>query len=109
LRFSCMFLLFHLVLSNSYVRRFFSQPLLVVIGGMCYSIYLLHFAVVSAMGSILPPPLAPFSDWIWFMMSALIMTLAVLVVSSVYFLLVEKPFMKPFFRNKPLRTGKIIS
>lgn len=99
----CIFLLIHTVVSNEGMKRLFSLKGLVIIGGMCYSIYLLHFAVISAMGQLLmrlgvraPGPRA-------FLPMALTLLLAVLVVSALYFLWVEKPFMKPRGLSKKSR------
>lgn len=97
----CMFLLFHTVLTNRIMKKLFSVRLIIIIGGMCYSIYLLHYGIVSAMGYLLMKtgihisnvPLLPF------LFMGLI--IAVLVISSIYFLLVEKPFMKPWGLKKP--------
>jgi peptidoglycan/LPS O-acetylase OafA/YrhL len=91
----CIFLLLYTVVTNERMKKIFSAGGLVVIGGMCYSIYLLHFAIISAVGQLLlslgiktPGPLL-------FPVLALLLLLAVLAVSALYFLLVEKPFMKP--------------
>jgi len=89
-----MFLLVHTVLTNTLMKKLFSRPVLVWIGGMCYSIYLLHFAIVSASGQILlrlisnphPALMIPL---------ALFLAVMVLLVSSVYYILVERPFMRP--------------
>jgi peptidoglycan/LPS O-acetylase OafA/YrhL len=75
------------------VRRMLSNPILATVGGMCYSIYLCHLPVISALGRItkgicfpnyLPTLLVHIS----------LFTIAILVVSVVFFLLVERPFMK---------------
>jgi peptidoglycan/LPS O-acetylase OafA/YrhL len=89
-----MWILVHVVLTNASIKKLFSKPVLVWIGGMCYSIYLLHFAIVSAAGQILlrwnvsayPALLIPLS---------LLFAALVLMISSVFYLLVERPFMRP--------------
>lgn len=63
------------------------------IGGMCYSIYLLHYAVISFFGN--PIMQFQFSQYRFFNLaiySALIL-FAVWAVSSVYYLLIERPCM----------------
>ena len=80
---------------------------LVIIGGMCYSIYLLHFAIVSLAGSWLLQlgfrPQGP----LYFIPLAILLALLVLVVAAIYFLLVEKPFMRPIGLKR--QTAKPVS
>lgn len=71
---------------------------LVVIGGMCYTIYLYHFYVISAVGN---PALQMVGQRAYpLMLTALMVVVlpAVLVVAAAMFLLFEKPFMvwRPF-------------
>jgi peptidoglycan/LPS O-acetylase OafA/YrhL len=95
LKICCMFFLVHTVLTNSLMKRLFSVPILVVIGGMCYSIYLLHFAIISFAGQLLPRTGLDVQNHLYFIPTMLFFSAAVLIVSSIYFLLVEKPFMMP--------------
>jgi peptidoglycan/LPS O-acetylase OafA/YrhL len=91
----CMFFLFHVVLNNTYMKKLFSAEIIIVIGGMCYSIYLLHFAIISATGTILLKTGLAFNNTIYFLLYFILLTLLVLVISAIYFLFIEKPFMKP--------------
>jgi peptidoglycan/LPS O-acetylase OafA/YrhL len=86
---------FYLVLFTDLWRRVFSTPLLTVIGGMCYSIYLLHYPIISFFGN-------PLIRWIkvsdsyfpaWLFYGILLIPM-VLLLSAAYFLLIEKPCMK---------------
>lgn len=90
-----MFLLFHTVLNNSYMRKLFSVQMMVIIGGMCYSIYLLHFAVISATGKLLMRSGINVSSVSFLPLFISFFIAAILVVSALFFILVEKPFMKP--------------
>lgn len=91
----CMFFLFHLVLNNVHLKKAFSYEAIIIIGGMCYSIYLLHFAVVSALGSILLKANLAVSNKHYFPLYFFVLLLAVLFFSAIYFLFIEKPFMRP--------------
>jgi peptidoglycan/LPS O-acetylase OafA/YrhL len=92
----CIFLLFHTVLVNRTMKKIFSLNGFILIGGMCYSIYLLHYAVVSAVGYlIIDSGLKPDSTN-FHLPLALVLAVAVLLVSAFYFVAVEKPFMRPF-------------
>jgi peptidoglycan/LPS O-acetylase OafA/YrhL len=97
LKFLLIILLFASVLFNEELKKALSRPVITIIGGMCYSIYLLHFMVLSAFSFValefVPLPSFSLAPFFIVMMIAL-----VLLVSAVFFKLVEQPFMK--FRTK---------
>lgn len=99
----CMFLLFHCALNNVYIRKLFSLQFIVIIGGMCYSIYLLHLAIISAIGNILLTMGFDLNNKFYFPFYILFFSLLVLVISAIYFLLIEKPFMRPLGMLKKSR------
>lgn len=71
-----------------------SRPL-VAIGGMCYSIYLLHYPLISAVGRVWFPHVPRQGYAIAYGSMALIALPAVLVASTVYYVGIEKPCMRP--------------
>ena len=76
------------------ISRILGNPWIVVIGGMCYTIYLYHYQIFSLTGhaamrvQIAHHPLLSFGTAFIFMVPVM------LVVSSVLFVLFEKPFMR---------------
>jgi len=83
-----------LLLCGSFFRSRFSRAVLnlsapVTIGGMCYSMYLLHWPVMAAIGaacrSLRQPPGG--------VVQCLLMLPAILVATVAFFLLIEKPCM----------------
>lgn len=80
--------------------RFFSRPGIYTIGGMCYSIYLVHLPVVRLAwgfsGALVPP--GHFAMDI--VVQAMVLIPVVLVASAVFFVSVERPCMDP---NWPTR------
>jgi peptidoglycan/LPS O-acetylase OafA/YrhL len=78
---------FHGRLTN----RLFRLPALTIIGGMCYSIYLFHYLVIALVTRALGYPRPPL-----LVVSVSIVSIA--IISSGYFLLVERPCMD---RNWP--------
>lgn len=73
---------------------FLSWPPLYLIGGMCYTIYLYHFLVISGLGRFLLPHLdatGPFLPDL--VLGILVIVPAVLVFGALMFLLIERPFM----------------
>ncbi len=90
--FSAIF--FYVVLTNKRWKEIFSNKYLTVIGGMCYSIYLLHFAILSVMGRMLQRTNLILSNINYLPLYFILFAICILIISSVYFLLIEKPFMK---------------
>ncbi len=87
---------------------FITRRWLVTIGGMCYTIYLYHFLVIDL--------LAPYTVQLTnasrslrfdFLIQCLLLAPCILIVSAVFFLLVEKPCMRLSSRaSRRIRYGK---
>ncbi len=88
--------LFYSALRGRWHSTILSYGAIPLIGGMCYSIYLLHARVlaltVHAVGNLIPETGKFFVD---FSMAFLICATAVVVVSGCFYLLIEKPCMDP--------------
>ena len=93
------FVLFYTVLTNERMKKIFSNKYLTLIGGMCYSIYLLHFGILSASGKLLQNTGLSLSNYNLIPLYFILFTVAILILSGIYFLLVEKPFMKMVIRK----------
>jgi peptidoglycan/LPS O-acetylase OafA/YrhL len=77
-------------------NRFFTSPLIYTIGGMCYTIYLYHFQIISAFGRLLFRT-EVFYDlplWLSIMISSLVLVPVILISCTLLFIFIEKPFMK---------------
>lgn len=79
-------------LRSTYVRRALAHPLIATVGGMCYSIYLLHMPIIHwlipakhLLGSGLPRLL----------LEGVVYGAIIVAISAVFFVWVEKPCMKP--------------
>ncbi len=77
-----------------FVNRIFVYPWITAIGGMCYSIYLLHFEGISAVARFTKKITegAPYWLHLWIQF-ALVGTIVVLLCSP-YFVFLEKPCMR---------------
>lgn len=73
---------------------------LATIGGMCYSIYLLHYLVISAVGRVTLPYFRTEAFWPYLLAQLAVLSLAVLAVCGTFFVLVERPCME---RDRPAR------
>ena len=80
--------------------RFFSLKTITNIGGMCYTIYLLHFAIISFVGN--PLLSLQFSDnaIINIGLYSIIILSSILLISIVFFVLIERPCMDKNWPNK---------
>ncbi len=83
-------------------RSFFRIPTIVVIGGMCYSIYLTHNAVIYLVAHVLVGMPHPTLQWIGL---AVLGPLASLVVGAGFFRMVERPTMQ---RDWPQRLRRLL-
>jgi peptidoglycan/LPS O-acetylase OafA/YrhL len=78
-----------------YANRFVTNPWIATIGGMCYTIYLLHNYLISSLGLVTERLLAAESFWTRLGLQFLIMSPIVLVVCALFFRWVERPCMRP--------------
>jgi peptidoglycan/LPS O-acetylase OafA/YrhL len=81
----------------------FSRPLVTVIGGMCYSIYLIHFRLLWATGRFAMRFLWGSSFIERFAIEALIAIPAILLVTIIFFVLLERPCMDPAWPTRATR------
>lgn len=88
-------LLFCAALKGIATRQVLRQRWIVILGGMCYSIYLVHYPVVSEMGRIFARVVpGPEVGIIRVGVHACLLLTAVLAVSVAFFILIERPCMK---------------
>jgi len=66
-----------------FFQRVFTLPAIVIIGGMCYTIYLVHYPVVCVAGRLSPNPI---------MITALSLA-GISAASLIFFVLIERPCM----------------
>lgn len=80
------------ILSN----RMFCHPVIYVIGGMCYTFYLYHFSVITAMGRLLVRfeffNQAPV--WLVIITASLLIIPVTMLFCTLMFVMIEKPCMK---------------
>jgi peptidoglycan/LPS O-acetylase OafA/YrhL len=72
----------------------FTLRWVVVIGGMCYTLYLYHEAVINHLSPLVMPQLASLPLGPGFATAFAIIMAAILAVGGSMFILVEKPFMR---------------
>lgn len=95
-----VFSFYYIVLNTNYWKNVFSKRWVSAIGGMCYSIYLLHFAIISFL--IKKTSTINFSTQYSINIFTQILLLLPLIgiICSIYFLLIEKPCMNKDWPQK---------
>jgi len=90
-----LFAAYHSVFRSIAVRAALSNPFIATIGGMCYSIYLVHNYVIAFCGMFTERigAAAPFATR--FMIQSAMMVPIVLAASTVFFVMIERPCMLP--------------
>jgi peptidoglycan/LPS O-acetylase OafA/YrhL len=82
------------------LRKFFAHPWIAVIGGMCYSIYLLHLTFIAVVFKFTRHAIL-FNDFLAnYVLQILVTGVPVLLLCGVFFLLVERPCMDPAWPAK---------
>jgi peptidoglycan/LPS O-acetylase OafA/YrhL len=71
----------------------FSNPVITDIGGMCYSLYLFHFLIISSVARVSKPVHIGHNFWVYYSLQAVLVLPVVLMLCGVFFLLVERPCM----------------
>lgn len=88
-------LFYYIVLTNPFWKKVFSIKVISVIGGMCYSIYLIHLPVISLAMRYMVNHQFSQSYAGQFLVYLAVSLPIVLAFGATYFLLVEKPCMNP--------------
>lgn len=82
-------------LCSRYLRFFFSNQTIAVVGGMCYSIYLLHFLLIAAFFKVTRRLIIP-GDYLASLLVQILFTgVPVLLLCAVFYTCVERVFMDP--------------
>jgi peptidoglycan/LPS O-acetylase OafA/YrhL len=77
------------------MNRFVTNQWITAIGGMCYTIYLLHNYIVAGLGMVTERILPGYPFTARLSVQFLLMSPVVLLISALYFRCVERPCMRP--------------
>lgn len=95
-----IFSFYYLVLNTEFWNGIFKNKLLTSIGGMCYSIYLLHFAIISFVSAKSILIHSTNSYILNILIQGIIQIPVILLIGAVFYLLVEKPCMNPLWPQR---------
>ena len=99
---ACYLALFLAAFEGTFFKRFLSLPWIFTIGGMCYTIYLIHLPILQVLTGIVMRTTGFVGFVPGVIISAVVILPILLAVSVAFFLLIEKPCMN---RNWPVRVG----
>lgn len=88
------------VFRGGIVRRLFRWTPVVVLGGMCYTIYLWHFFVMRAIWPFWVEVASPELGTLDLLLFVVVASTAMLALSVVMFVLIERPTMDPAWPRK---------
>jgi peptidoglycan/LPS O-acetylase OafA/YrhL len=89
-----IFVLYCAAFRGKFCSGFFSMRGITVIGGMCYSIYLIHYEVISLVARFTRNLSEGLPYWVHFLIQLALVGPIILVICGVYFLAIEKPCMR---------------
>ena len=89
-----LFWLYYSVFRSRHVRRLLTLPLLTVIGGMCYTIYLIHFQVISFVRQLFSPLKISEHFSVNFLLELPIFLFILAIMSIAFFVSIERPCMR---------------
>ena len=102
----CVLFLYCAAFRGTVTRQIFSNRWMTAIGGMCYSIYLIHYEVVSAVGRFTKGIAAGIPYWMYLLSQFLLVGTAVVLICGLYFVLLEKPCMRRDWPQRARDFGK---
>ena len=91
---SLIFVLYCATFRGRWINRIFCNPWITAVGGMCYSIYLIHYEVISAVGRFTKSIGVHLPNPAYLILQFTLVGSAIVVVCGMYFLVLEKPCMR---------------
>lgn len=89
-----LYAIFMLIVIDKTAYRFFANKYIATIGGMSYSLYLTHYAVISCMGRYVRHSFFGGNFIVNLLFYTVIFLVPVLLVGAIFYLLIEQPAMK---------------
>lgn len=99
-------LMYYIILRNDIVKSVFSYKFVPIIGGMCYTTYLIHYTVISMLGRFMVK--VHFTNYYLpnLFLQFILLCIPILLIASVFYLYIERPFMSKRWVDKLLKRDK---
>ena len=90
-----IFIFFYMAIFSPFWKKVLSIPFVSTVGGMCYSIYLIHFPIINFIGKPLIARLN-FSNYytVNYILINIILLTAILLISALFYKKIERPCMR---------------
>jgi peptidoglycan/LPS O-acetylase OafA/YrhL len=98
-----IFIFYCFALFDDMWKRILSTPIITTIGGMCYTIYLIHFSIISLVGNYLVEIKILDYYFIDYIAYYTIILLVILIISGVFFKCIEQPCMEKKWYRKLMK------
>lgn len=98
--FTCYFALFISIFKGRMLNKILTNKYICITGGMCYSIYLVHYAITYFTTQNFTKEIFSFSYYRDVFIQSLIIIPLILVASIIFFVLFERPFMDVMWLQK---------
>jgi peptidoglycan/LPS O-acetylase OafA/YrhL len=99
-------LFYYIVFKNQIIKRVFSYKFIPIIGGMCYSIYLLHYTIISVLGRFTTPFHITGGYLPNLFLQIILLMIPILLLSAVFYFYIERPFMSGKWLDLLLKKDK---
>ena len=101
--------LYYSIMKNDMLKRAFSYKFIPVIGGMCYSIYLVHYTIISLIGRFTMK--VHFTNYYLpnLLLQLILLIIPVVLCSTVFYYYVERPFMSRKWMDMLLKKNKKVA
>ena len=99
-------ILYYAILKNSALKTIFSFKFIPIIGGMCYSIFLLNYTIISILGRLTLKMHITSYYLPNLVLQIILLSIPILIISSIFYLYVERPFMSSKWVDKLMKKDK---
>jgi peptidoglycan/LPS O-acetylase OafA/YrhL len=96
-------LFYYIILKNDIVKRVFSYKFVPVIGGMCYTTYLIHYTIIAMLGKYTTR--ITFTNYYIpnMLLQFVLLCIPILIVAAFFYLYIERPFMSRKWVDKLMK------
>jgi len=91
--FVCYFMVFVSIFKGTFLNKILTNKWITIIGGMCYSIYLVHYAATFFITQNFSKNILSYNYPRDLFIQSIIIIPFILIISSIFFVLFERPFM----------------
>jgi peptidoglycan/LPS O-acetylase OafA/YrhL len=101
-----IFIFYYAILKNSLLIKVFSYGFIPIIGGMCYSVYLLHYTIIGIAGRVTNSIHLTSHYLPNLILQIVLFTIPILIISALFYYFVERPFMSRKWMDMLLKKEK---